>query len=160
VIGSRGSVVPYFQKLIADGAEHLPITDPRMTRFWITLPQGVDFVCSCLKRMRGGEVFVPKIPSMKVIDVARVLAPNLPHKIVGIRPGEKLHEVMITEDDARNTRDLGDCYAIMPSIALWSSEANPSDGRAVAESFRYASDVNEHWLTPDEMRKLAVGGGQ
>src|SRR3546814_28975 len=101
VLGSRGSVLPYFQRLIADGASSLPITDPRMTRFWITLRQGVDFVVSALGTMRGGEIFVPKIPSMRVVDLARALAPDLPQHIVGIRAGEKLHEVMIPEDEAR-----------------------------------------------------------
>ena len=103
VVGSRGSVVPLFRRLVAAGAADLPITDPRMTRFWITLGQGVDFVLSCLPTMAGGEIFVPKIPSMRVVDLARCLAPDLPHRVVGIRPGEKLHEVLITEDDSRTT---------------------------------------------------------
>jgi UDP-N-acetylglucosamine 4,6-dehydratase len=114
VVGSRGSVIPYFQRLIREGADSLPITDPRMTRFWITLEQGVDFVVSSLAMMTGSEIFVPKIPSMKMVDLATALAPGLPHRIVGIRPGEKLHEVMITEDDARATVELEDRYIILP----------------------------------------------
>lgn len=160
VLGSRGSVVPYFWKLIADGADHLPITDPRMTRFWITLPQGVEFVCESLARMKGGEIFVPKIPSMRVVDLATAMAPGLPHKVVGIRPGEKLHEVMITEDDARNTVDLGNCYAIGPSIHLWSGEMNPTTGRPVADGFRYASDTNDQWLGVEDMRRLVESQSQ
>ena len=108
VVGSRGSVVPAFQKMIRNRCTALPITDERMTRFWITLRQGVDFVLSSLQMMKGGEIFVPKIPSMRVIDLARVLAPNLPHKKIGIRAGEKLHELMISEDDGRNTLELED----------------------------------------------------
>ena len=108
VIGSRGSIVPIFQRLIDQGAKELPITDMRMTRFWITLQQGVDFVLSCLDMMRGGEIFIPKIPSMKISDLAEALAPDITQKIVGIRPGEKLHEVMVAEDDARNTVEFQD----------------------------------------------------
>jgi UDP-N-acetylglucosamine 4,6-dehydratase/5-epimerase len=116
VVGSRGSVAPLFQRLIAKGAAELPITDPRMTRFWITLNQGVDFVLSSLTLMRGGEVFVPKIPSMKMTDLAAAMCPDAAIKVIGIRPGEKLHEMMISQDDARNTVDLGDRYAIQPSF--------------------------------------------
>src|SRR5262249_46716333 len=103
VVGSRGSVVPVLRRMIDQGADSLPITDERMTRFWITLREGVDFVLSCLEMMRGGEIFVPKIPSMRITDLARTMAPTLPHKFIGIRPGEKLHETMVTEGDARNT---------------------------------------------------------
>ena len=116
VIGSRGSVVPFFQDLVRRGAKAIPITDPRMTRFWITLEQGVAFVLSSLALMRGGEIFVPKIPSMKIVDLAHAVAPGLPHEIVGIRPGEKLHEVMITEDDAHMTVQFDDRYAICPAM--------------------------------------------
>ena len=154
VVGSRGSVVPLFRRLVAEGAAALPITDPRMTRFWITLEQGVDFVLSCLPATTGGEIFVPKIPSMRLVDLARCLAPDLPHRIVGIRPGEKLHEVLITEDDSRTTVALGDRYVIEPPFSL----ANRADVRAgaepVPEGFRYASDTNEDWLDPERMRGL------
>ncbi len=121
VLGSRGSVVPLFRKLIAEGATALPITDERMTRFWITLERGVDFVVSCLQSMKGGEIFVPKIPSSTIVDLAKAMAPHLPIKVIGIRPGEKLHEVMITEDDARNTIDLADRYVIEPAFAVLGS---------------------------------------
>ena len=154
VVGSRGSVVPLFRHLVAEGAAALPITDPRMTRFWITLEQGVDFVLSCLPAMTGGEIFVPKIPSMRLVDLARCLAPDLPHKIVGIRPGEKLHEVLITEDDSRTTMALSDRYVIEPPFGL----ANRADTRAgaepVPEGFRFASDTNEDWLDLEQMRSL------
>jgi UDP-N-acetylglucosamine 4,6-dehydratase len=155
VLGSRGSVVPVFQKLIAEGAKTLPITDPRMTRFWITLDQGVAFVLSCLPMMRGGEIFVPKIPSMKVVDMATVLAPDLPHEVVGIRPGEKLHEVMITEDDAVSTMELSDRFVIEPAIHLWNWESSAMDGsKPVAEGFRYASNINDDWMDGETMCEL------
>ena len=153
VVGSRGSVVPLFQKLIAAGSDHLPITDPRMTRFWITLSMGVDFVCSCLEMMSGGEIFVPKIPSMKMTDLATAMAPKLEQRVVGIRPGEKLHEVMITEDDARSTLDLGDRYLIQPSILL-SDSGKVRSGTPVPEGFRYASDTNDVWLNRDQLLTL------
>jgi UDP-N-acetylglucosamine 4,6-dehydratase len=148
VIGSRGSVVPLFQRLIDDGVDALPITDKRMTRFWITIEQGVEFVVSSFEMMRGGEVFVPKIPSMRMVDLAEAMAPGLPHKIIGIRPGEKLHEVMITEDDARNTIELTDRYIIEPQFAFWSRERYNIKGcRAVTEGFCYSSDRNTEWLS-------------
>jgi len=153
VIGSRGSVVPLFRRLIAEHADHLPITDERMTRFWITLRQGVDFVLSTLTVMRGGEIFIPKIPSTKITDMARVMAPNLPIKVIGIRPGEKVHEVMITEDDARTTGHLSDRYVIQPALKFWDSE-NYSDCSMVPEGFRYASDTNDEWLDDVALEKL------
>ncbi len=147
VIGSRGSVVPLFQRLIREGAGSLPITDPQMTRFWIALTQGVDFVLSCLAIMRGGEIFVPKIPSMKVTDLALALAPDLPHRTIGIRPGEKVHEVLITEDDARNSIELEDRYVIEPAFAFWKRDSYLANGaKRVPEGFRYASDTNSEWL--------------
>lgn len=153
VVGSRGSVVPLFCKLIHEGAESLPITDPRMTRFWITLQQAVDFVLSCSGMMHGGEIFVPKIPSMRATDLARTMAPDLAHRIIGIRPGEKLHEVMITEDDARTTLELEDRYVVEPAFALWSREPYPGDGaKRVEEDFRYASDTNSEWLDAEGIR--------
>jgi UDP-N-acetylglucosamine 4,6-dehydratase len=155
VIGSRGSVVPLFRRLVEQRSASLPITDDRMTRFWITLDQGVSFVLSSLALMAGGEIFVPKIPSMRIVDLARQIAPDLPHRIVGIRPGEKLHEVMITEDDARMTLELDDRYVIRPPIVGW-SEAHliGQGGRQVAESFRYASDDNSEWLDGAGLAKL------
>lgn len=155
VIGSRGSVVPLFQRLIREGADSLPITDPQMTRFWITVTQGVDFVLSCLAIMRGGEIFVPKIPSMKVTDLALALAPDLPHRTIGIRPGEKVHEVLITEDDARNSIELEDRYVIEPVFAFWSRGSYLADGaKRVPEGFRYASNTNSEWLDAAGLKRL------
>ena len=155
VVGSRGSVVPFFRKLVADGAQSLPITDERMTRFWITLPQAVNFVLSSLVNMRGGELFVPKIPSMRITDLARAIAPKVKTHVIGIRPGEKLHEVMVPGDDARSTLDLGDRYLIKPSYEGWESGAYDGvEPTAVAEDFRYSSDANTEWLTVDGMRQL------
>ena len=151
VVGSEGSVVPYFQKLIAEGAKELPITDERMTRFWITLEQGVNFVLKNFSRMQGGEIFIPKIPSMKMIDLARAMAPNLGVKIVGIRPGEKLHEVMIGRDDARHTYEFGDHYVIAPSINFisapdFSLNLLGERGSQITGDFEYSSDKNTRWL--------------
>lgn len=147
VIGSRGSVVDLYRKLINEGAGSLPITDPRMTRFWVTLQQGVDFVLSSLKLMRGGEIFVPKIPSLKMVDLARFMAPDLQQQMVGIRPGEKLHEVMVTADDARSTVSLSDRYIIEPSLTFWTHESHRSaDAIPVEDEFNYASDTNEEWI--------------
>jgi UDP-N-acetylglucosamine 4,6-dehydratase len=145
VVGSRGSVAPLFQRLLAKGATELPITDPRMTRFWITLNEGVEFVLSSLNVMRGGEIFVPKIPSMKMTDLAEAMAPGLPIKIVGIRPGEKLHEIMISADDARATVDLGDRYAIEPAFVEYPRA--PFKGKRLSDGFWYASDTNDDWLS-------------
>ena len=149
VIGSRGSVVPYFLKMRKSGV--LPITDPRMTRFWITLEKGVDFVVSCLGLMQGGEVFVSKIPSMNIMDLARAVAPECQTKIVGIRPGEKLHEQMIGFEDARNTYEYKDHYRIMPAIHHWSPgpAESPDPDRLVPPDFTYCSDNNPDWMTSD-----------
>jgi UDP-N-acetylglucosamine 4,6-dehydratase len=156
VMGSRGSVIPLFQKLIREGAADLPITDPRMTRFTISLQQGVDFVLSALSTMHGGEIFVPKIPSIKIADLARAMAPTLPHRMVGIRPGEKLHEVMITEDDARTTFEMQDRYIIEPAFGPdWSRQGHSGEAmRLVPESFRYGSDTNAEFLSVDEIKAL------
>jgi UDP-N-acetylglucosamine 4,6-dehydratase len=155
VLGSRGSVVPFFQKMIADGADHLPVTDIRMTRFWITLRQGVDFVLSNLKMMQGGEIYVPKIPSMKILDMAKSLAPDLEIREIGIRPGEKLHEQMITRDDGRQTIALEDRYIITPQFRFWSSDFYMDHGAAqVAEDFDYSSDTNAEWLDDEQFREL------
>ncbi len=149
VIGSRGSVIPIFSKLINAGADHLPITDPRMSRFWITLDQSVNFVLSCLKTMHGGEIFIPKIPSMTISDLARAMAPNLDQRITGIRPGEKLHEIMISEDNARHTLDQNDRYVIEPEFCFW--DRIPHKGKSVPAGFRYESSKNDQWLTSDEI---------
>ncbi|KAA0677915.1 UDP-N-acetylglucosamine 4,6-dehydratase (inverting) [Azospirillum brasilense] len=155
VVGSRGSVIPLFRKMIAEGAEALPVTDERMTRFWITLQHGVDFVVSCIAMMQGGEIFVPKIPSMRITDLARAMAPHLPHKPVGIRPGEKLHEVMITEDDSRQTFELPDRFVIEPAFAFWTHEPYQRLGaQPVADGFRYASDTNTDWLDGARLMRL------
>jgi UDP-N-acetylglucosamine 4,6-dehydratase/5-epimerase len=152
VIGSRGSVVPLFENLKRNNAKSLPITDPRMTRFWITLRQGVNFVLSCLALMKGGEIFVPKIPSMRITDVANAIAPGIPHEIIGIRPGEKLHEVMITDDDARATLELSDRFVICPPIPNWKLvHLEAMDARPVADGFRYSSDANREWLGNDAL---------
>ncbi|TAN48248.1 MAG: UDP-N-acetylglucosamine 4,6-dehydratase (inverting), partial [Rhodospirillales bacterium] len=155
VVGSRGSVVPLFRRLIAEGADSLPITDERMTRFWITLDEGVDFVLSCFGLMHGGEIFVPKIPSLKVVDLARIMAPHLSHKFVGIRPGEKLHEVMVGEEDSPMTVDLGDRYVIEPSIDFWNRPSFADAGFSrTSPGFRYSSDNNVQWL--DEASTLSM----
>jgi UDP-N-acetylglucosamine 4,6-dehydratase len=156
VVGSRGSVAPLFQRLIAKGVTELPITDPRMTRFWITLNQGVDFVLSSLSMMHGGEIFVPKIPSMKMTDLAAAMAPHLGVKVVGIRPGEKLHEMMISSDDTRSTVDLGDRYAIEPAFVEYTRE--PLVGGRLPEEFSYASDTNDEWLSGDGLLALLNDG--
>jgi UDP-N-acetylglucosamine 4,6-dehydratase len=152
VVGSRGSVAPLFQRLIAKGERELPITDLRMTRFWITLNQGVDFVLSSLKTMRGGEIFVPKIPSMRMTDLAEAMAPGCRIKVIGIRPGEKLHEMMISADDARSTLDLGDRYTIEPAFAEYARK--PIKGAALPEDFSYASDTNDEWLSGEGLLAL------
>lgn len=157
VIGSRGSVIPFFKDLVAGGAEFLPITDTRMTRFAITLEQGVDFVLSSLFRMEGGEIFVPKIPSLTIVDLAAVVAPHLPTKVVGIRPGEKLHELMITNDDARSTFDMGDRYVLMPSHHFWRLEMSIAGAELVPEGFSYASDTNSEWVPEQELTDLVTG---
>ncbi len=156
VFGSRGSVIPFFQKLKDEGAATIPITDERMTRFWISLDQGVNFVLSSLEMMHGGEIFVPKIPSMKITDLANIIAPGIPHKSVGIRPGEKLHEIMIPSDDSRSTHNLDDRYVIEPSFNFWDAEKNEryQKYKKVEEDFSYSSDNNEEWLDKDQLLKL------
>lgn len=151
VVGSRGSVVPLFKRLRPSG--RLPITDPRMTRFWITLDQGVKFVIRCLGQMYGGEVFVPRIPSMNIMDLAKAIAPECAYEIVGMRPGEKLHEVMIPEDDARRTVAFDDFFVIKPEFPWWGDD-RWKDGRPVPDGFRYSSDTNEQWLTPEALREM------
>lgn len=160
VIGSRGSVVPFFLQKRETGV--LPITDPRMTRFWITLEQGIDFVLKNVERMRGGEVFVPKIPSMSIMDLARAIAPDCRTEVVGIRPGEKLHEVMVPEDDARHTLEFDDYFSILPTIETGDIKhlAESRGGRPCPDGFRYSSDTNTRWLSVEELRAMIgpVGG--
>lgn len=157
VVGSRGSVVPFFQKLIRQGSDHLPITHPHMTRFWITLQQGVEFVCQGFARMWGGEIFVPKIPSIRIVDLARAMAPNLPQQIIGIRPGEKLHEIMCPRDDSHLTIEFEDHYVIKPGIKFFGRVSEfltnhlKETGRPVEQGFEYNSGDNKHFLTPDEI---------
>jgi len=154
VVGSRGSVVPFFLKVKDTGV--LPITDPRMTRFWITLEQGVNFVLKNLERMIGGEIFVPKIPSMNIMDLAKAIAPECKTEIVGIRPGEKLHEYMISEEDARNTIEYDDYYVIQPEHRWWRKDeyAKNNGGKKLPEGFAYSSDKNDWWLTVEELREI------
>lgn len=152
VVGSRGSVIPMFLRAREEGT--LSITDPRMTRFWITLQQGVDFVIQRLEDMRGGEIFVPKIPSMNIMDVANALAPDCKVKVVGIRPGEKLHETMVAMDDARTTLEYETHFEILPS-SWWRGEGmNLNGGKPCPEGFRYCSDQNDSWLTAEELRAM------
>lgn len=154
VMGSRGSVIPYFQALAARG-EPLPLTDLRMTRFWITLRHAVEFVVRSFDRMSGGELYVPRIPSMRLVDLARVIGPDCPLKEVGMRPGEKLHEEMISVEDARRTMMLDDRYVVMPHIAGW-GYAPPTDGTLVPDGFAYRSDTNDLWLSPDDLRAFVA----
>ncbi len=162
VLGSRGSVVPFFQKLITDGATELPITDERMTRFWITLQEGVDFVLKNFQRMHGGETFIPKIPSMKVSDVATAIAPDMPHKNVGIRPGEKMHEVMCPRDDSHLTLEFHDHYVIKPTIQFTENSDFTLNncgelGTPVEYGFKYSSDTNTQWLSSEALlEKIAL----
>jgi UDP-N-acetylglucosamine 4,6-dehydratase len=154
VVGSRGSVVPLFLKMRSRGV--LPVTDPRMTRFWITFEQGVDFVLKSLQRMRGGEIFVPKIPSMNVLDLARAVGPGCRIETVGIRPGEKLHETMISEDDARCALEYDDYYCVLPDrqAMAFSRDAAADRGRPCPEGFRYGSDTNTRWLSVEQLRRM------
>jgi UDP-N-acetylglucosamine 4,6-dehydratase/5-epimerase len=159
VVGSRGSVIPFFQKLVKSGTEYIPITDMRMTRFWLTLTQGVEFVLTCFKRMQGGEILVPKIPSSRVVDLAEVIAPGITHKVIGIRPGEKLHEVMCPADDAHLTLEFSDHYVISPSISFFTPvnyAVNPlgEHGTPVADDFEYSSGTNPRFLSQEQLRQL------
>ncbi|MDC0074608.1 UDP-N-acetylglucosamine 4,6-dehydratase (inverting) [Alphaproteobacteria bacterium] len=155
VIGSRGSVVPYFKKAIKDKSKNIPITDPRMTRFWITLDNGVDFVLSSLEMSSGAEIFVPKLPSMKIIDIAKAMAPEREIKITGIRPGEKIHETMITQDESRNTIELDDRFVILPQEETY-KEKHPISylGKYMNENTSYSSDNNDLWLSIEQFREM------
>jgi len=159
VIGSKGSVVPFFKKLLNEGREELPITDERMTRFLITLQEGVDFVIKNFERMQGGEIFVPKIPSMRMIDLAMAMSGDKPYEVIGIRPGEKLHEAMITKEDSLRTVEFDDHYVIKPTIQFteeidFSINAIGERGRAVEDGFEYASDTNDEWLEKEKFLAL------
>lgn len=161
VVGSRGSVVPFFKKLVAEGAKELPITDARMTRFWLKLEDGVEFVLKNFQRMHGGEIFIPKIPSMRIMDLAKAIAPTLPTKIIGIRPGEKLHEVMCPADLYYETLEFEDHFVIMPSTRFWKDidytvNALGEEGRPVPDGFEYNSGTNPHFLTVDELWEMMV----
>jgi UDP-N-acetylglucosamine 4,6-dehydratase len=152
VVGSRGSVIPLFKAQAREG--ELTITDEAMTRFWITLEQAVEFVISCLGLMRGGEVFVPRIPSMKVMDLAEAIAPDATRRIIGIRPGEKVHEVLLTEDESRHARALADRFIIYPQMPVW-GEAPERVGEELPPGFRYSSDNNDRWLDAEKIREMA-----
>jgi UDP-N-acetylglucosamine 4,6-dehydratase/5-epimerase len=155
VVGSRGSVVPVFIKQRQNGA--ITITDERMTRFWISLDKGARFVIRCVEQMHGGEVFIPKIPSMKVIDLATAVAPEAQIKVVGIRPGEKLHEVLISEDEARVAVELSDMFVVLPALSFWSQTLRKdweSQGSLLSDSFRYTSNNNTEWLSVDAIREM------
>lgn len=154
VMGSRGSVIPFFAKKRNEGAT-LPITDPRMTRFWITLEDSVEMVLKSFEIAGGGEVLVPKIPSMKITDLAEAIAPDSPTEVVGIRPGEKIHEVMITAEDARHTVDIGDYYVIKPETF----HCNGPEGTPVADGFEYSSGTNEQWISVENLRKVLLERG-
>ena len=158
VVGSRGSVVPFFRRLAAEGAKELPITDRRMTRFWLRLEDGVDFVLKSFARMQGGEIFIPKIPSMRITDLAEAIAPGMPTKVIGIRPGEKLHEVMCPSDLYYDTLEFDDHFVIMPSTqggaVDYAKNAIGEIGRRVPDGFDYNSGNNPHFLTVDELREM------
>jgi len=152
VVGSRGSVVPVFLKQRESGK--VTITDDRMTRFWLSLEQGVRFVIACIEQMEGGEVFVPKIPSMKVIDLARAIAPGADVNVIGIRPGEKLHEVLISEDEARNTVELETMFVVQPAEAFWFGYSWQKHGKLLSDGYRYSSDNNKEWLDVSGIKKF------
>jgi len=152
VVGSRGSVIPLFEEQRKNGK--ITITDARMTRFWITLEQGVQLVIKAAERMQGGEVFIPKIPSMNLMDLAEAIAAGCKVETIGIRPGEKLHEVLISEDEARNTVELDDMFVIKPMHSFWEDQAG-SKGRTLPEGFRYGSDNNTQWLKGKELQRMA-----
>ncbi|MCK6581051.1 MAG: UDP-N-acetylglucosamine 4,6-dehydratase (inverting) [Anaerolineae bacterium] len=153
VVGSRGSVVPLFKKQAQEGT--LTITDKRMTRFWITLEQGVRFVISCIELMQGGEIFIPKLPSLNIMDLARVVAPQANVEFIGIRSGEKLHESMISVDEARQALELEDRFVIQPDHGWWQSD-HWARGKKLPDGFEYASDKNDHWLSEDEVRQMVA----
>ena len=152
VVGSRGSVVPLFRQQLLEGK--LTITDERMTRFWITLPQAVDLVLFGLDHMAGGEIFIPKIPSMRVVDLADAMAPGLPREVIGIRPGEKLHEILITSDESRHSIDAGEVYVVLPEHPWWTASPRWLEGKPLDDGFVYSSDSNDEWLEADELAAM------
>ncbi len=162
VVGSRGSVVPFFQKLIDQGATELPVTDIKMTRFWITLPEGIEFVLKNFQRMSGGEIYIPKIPSMNILELVQSLAPKLPVKIIGIRPGEKMHEIMCPKDDSHLTIEFNDHFVISPSIMFtnkindFSKNKLGEKGKPVKYDFEYDSGTNPHFLSIDELKEYGA----
>jgi UDP-N-acetylglucosamine 4,6-dehydratase len=162
VVGSRGSVVPFFKHLIKEGATELPVTDEQMTRFWITLPQGIDFVISNFHRMMGGEIFIPKIPSMRIMDLVKSIAPELSVKFIGIRAGEKLHEILCPKDDSHLTIEFTDHFVISPSITFTNKSNNFSKnqldekGIPVKQGFEYESGTNPHFLTVKELQQYGT----
>jgi UDP-N-acetylglucosamine 4,6-dehydratase/5-epimerase len=155
VVGSRGSVIPLFVQQRANG--RITVTDPQMTRFWITLDQGVRFVIKCLEAMHGGEIFVPKIPSMRILDLARAIAPKCDVDQIGIRPGEKVHEVLVSEDEARNAFEQDDMFVLLPPYDPLRNTEDRRYGRPLAQGFRYGSDNNPQWLKIPDLQKLAAG---
>ena len=152
VVGSRGSVVPLFRRQVAEG--RLTITDERMTRFWITLDQAVDLVLFALEHMTGGEIFIPKIPSMRVVDLAEAMAPGMKREIIGIRPGEKLHEILLTVDEARHAVDADEVYVVLPEHPWWTDHPRWLEGKPLDDDFVYSSETNTWWLDADELRSL------
>ena len=154
VIGSRGSVIPLFLEQKKKGV--ITITDEKMTRFWIKLEQGAEFVINCIDRMKGGEIFVPKIPSMKIIDLSESIAPNAEKKVIGIRPGEKIHEILLTEDEARHSREFDNYFVIEPEHPFWNIN-NLKGGKPLPEGFRYTSDSNKSWYTKKDLKKIIKG---
>ena len=154
VAGSRGSVIPFFKQLIAAGARELPITDRRMTRFWLKLDEAVDLVLKALRDMRGGELFVKKTPSIEIARLAEAMAPSLPLMDVGIRPGEKIHEMMISKEDARNTVEFDKYFVIQPDFEWWNRNGEPLKGKAVADDFEYHSGNNTEWLSVGQIKSL------
>jgi len=158
VLGSRGSVIPYWYSVIEKGAKSLPITDPAMTRFWITLDHAVDFVLKCIERMQGEEIFVPKVPSVRITELAKAVAPEMPHEIVGIREGEKLHELLLSSDEARYTLKYPDCYLILPPVHKRPFEERVKrqkyPGEKVPDNFQYSSATNEEWFSAEQVKEI------
>ncbi|MFC1748548.1 UDP-N-acetylglucosamine 4,6-dehydratase (inverting) [Pseudomonadota bacterium] len=153
VVGSRGSVIPYFMELLKNGEKRLPITDKKMTRFWLTMDRAVDLVKTALEYMGGGELFVCKIPSVKIVDVAEAVSPGVKLKVVGIRPGEKMHEMMITRDDARHTLEFNEYYVIQPRFQMWGMKKGQRRAAPVKDDFEYNSQINSEWLSVRQIRR-------
>ena len=160
VLGSRGSVVPFFRRLVSEGATSLPITDERMTRFWVTLEQGIEFTHSAMERMQGGEIFIRKVPSMRLVDLVAAIAPGIATHTIGIRPGEKLHEVLIPEDETAEILDTGDDFIICPGHSPEVADYHKArGGKPQVDRFRYASDNNDKWLDADSLQALLTESG-